>query len=418
MDGTIGGLLARIPWSQALDIGVMWFLLYQVYTRFQGTQALRLLVRVFLVWLAYLAAQAAGLVLTSFLLWALWLAGLLLFLVNFQGEIRRIVMQLRPVSRLWVILARARRVGLPEESVEAVAEAAFALARRGTGAILVLGRRDPVAPLLRSPGEEIGAEVRPALLETLFLHGAPYHDGAVLIQGGRLQRAGCVLPLSENAGLPAFYGTRHRAAAGITEASDALAVVVSEERGEVSAAEEGRFRAVESATELAGWLSSRLRAGAESPRRRRLLRGALLANWRPKAVTLAAAGVLWLVSAGPHADPRGLFDRIGPGAPEAEESYTAPVAYYGLPPGLALGGTPPASVRVRLRARRDTLNFMDAGRLRVSVSLAGLAEGPARVELTARNLDLPAEVRLAGFEPRGLSLQVVRSPAPRTPPAK
>ena len=217
MDGALeGGILARIPWSQVADIGIMWFLVYQVYVRFQGTQAMRLLVRVFLVWLAYLAAQAAGLVLTSFLLWALWLAALLLFLVNFQGEIRRIVMQLRPVSRLAVILARARRVGLPEESVRAVAQSAFALASRGTGAIFILERRDPVLPLLRSPGEQIGAEVRPALLETLFVYGSPYHDGAALIRDGRVDHAGCVLPLSESAALPASSAPPPRRRPGAT----------------------------------------------------------------------------------------------------------------------------------------------------------------------------------------------------------
>ncbi len=76
--------LMSIPWNHLLDIGVMWFLAYQVYTRFRRTQAMRLLVRVFIVWLAYLAAQAGGLTLTSFLLWALWIAVLIFFLITFQ----------------------------------------------------------------------------------------------------------------------------------------------------------------------------------------------------------------------------------------------------------------------------------------------------------------------------------------------
>ena len=410
MDGALeGGILARIPWSQIADIGIMWFLVYQVYVRFQGTQAMRLLVRVFLVWLAYLAAQAAGLVLTSFLLWALWLAALLLFLVNFQGEIRRIVMQLRPVSRLAVILARARRVGLPEESVRAVAQSAFALASRGTGAIFILERRDPVLPLLRSPGEQIGAEVRPALLETLFVYGSPYHDGAALIRDGRVDHAGCVLPLSESAALPALYGTRHRAAAGISEASDALAVVVSEQRREVSAAEDGRIKTVETPEELATWLSARLRARPESPGKGRALMDAVRENWRPKVATLAAVCVLWLVGSHQRESPRNFFNRIGPGA---EESYAVPLSFYNLAEGLSLGEAPPGRVQVRLRARQDTLNFLDPARLRVNVNLAGRAEGQARIALTARHIDLPAEVRLVEVQPPELALRIVRRKAP------
>lgn len=411
-----GGLLARIPWSQVADIGIMWFLVYQVHMRFQGTQAMRLLVRVFVVWLAYLVAQAAGLVLTSFLLWALWLAALLLFLINFQGEIRRIVMQLHPVSRLSILLRRARRVSLPEESLQAVAASAFALASRGTGAILILERRDPVTPLLRSPGEQIGAEARPALLEALFVYGSPYHDGAVLLQNGRLQRAGCVLPLSENAGLPAHYGTRHRAAAGISEASDALAVVVSEQRREVSAVEDGRIRTMESAEELASWLSARLRARADSPRKGRSLREAVLGNWRPKAATLAAVSALWLVGAQQRENPRNIFNRLGTGV---EEVFAVPLSYYNLAEGLSLAEVPPRTVQVRLRARQDTLNFLDLGRLRVNVNLAGLPEGAARIGLTARNIDLPAEVRLVEIQPADLALRLVRRPPPRSsPPAK
>ncbi|MBI2132220.1 MAG: DNA integrity scanning protein DisA nucleotide-binding domain protein [Candidatus Tectomicrobia bacterium] len=416
MDGALeGGILARIPWSQLADIGIMWFLVYQVYARFQGTQAMRLLVRVFLVWLASLAAQSAGLVLTSFLLWALWLAALLLFLVNFQGEIRRIVMQLRPVSRLAVLLRRARRVGLPEENVQAVAQSAFALAQRGTGAIFILERRDPVIPLLRSPGEQIGAEIRSSLLETIFAYGAPYHDGAVIIRDGRVHQVGCVLPLSENAALPALYGTRHRAAVGISEASDALAVVVSEQRREVSAVEDGRIKAVETPEELASWLSARLRARAESPGKGRALREAVVENWRPKAATLAAVCALWLVGAYQRESPRNIFNRIGPGA---EEGYSVPVTYYNLAEGLSLGEVPPERVQVRLRARQAILNFLDPGRLRVNVNLAGRAEGPARIALSARNVDLPGEIRLLEIQPSELSLRIVRRKAPRALPAK
>ncbi|MBT7858056.1 MAG: hypothetical protein HN720_14140, partial [Nitrospinaceae bacterium] len=109
----MGGIFSRlleIPWNHLIDIFVMWFIGYQIYMRFRGTQAMRRMIRVFFVWLAYLTAQAAGLTLTSFLLWALWIAGLIFFLITFQGEIQRILIRINPMRPLGAILRMARSV--------------------------------------------------------------------------------------------------------------------------------------------------------------------------------------------------------------------------------------------------------------------------------------------------------------------
>ena len=222
----------KLSWNHMLDIGIMWFLLYQVYIRFKGTQAMRLLVRVFAVWLIYLVSQTAGLHLTSFLLWAIWIAVLILFLINFHGEIQKIFFQLNPVRRISILLRRGdahppagreRRRSSPNPPFRS---------RRSTWApSSSWEHRDLTDSLLRSPGEEIEADIQPALLETIFFKGSPYHDGAAVVRENKVSRAGCVLPLSENHALPPEFGTRHRAAVGITERCDALAIVISEERG-------------------------------------------------------------------------------------------------------------------------------------------------------------------------------------------
>ncbi len=400
MGSEIGGLgvfLWGIPWNHLIDICVMWFLSYQVYMRFRGTQAMRLLVRVFLVWLAYLAAQAAGLTLTSFLLWALWIAVLIFFLITFQGEIQRIMMRINPMRPLATIIRMARRVRLPDESLAAAAESAFTLASRNTGAIIVWERRDPLEPLLRSPGEVIDAEVRPALLETLFFTGAPYHDGAVYIQEDKIYRAGCVLPLSENPEIEAHHGTRHRAAAGITERSDALALVVSEERGEVLAAEHGTLTPVDTPEALTSWLTARLRGGEDEPRSRSEQAREILAhNWRPKLAALAAVIALWAVAIKQTESPRNFFATLGPGV---ERSFSVPVEYYNLPPGLALGAGRPRRVSVRLKGEADLLRFLDAGRLRLKIDLRGAEAGKIRHAISTRDIDLPSRIRLTGADP-------------------
>ncbi|MFP6889367.1 MAG: diadenylate cyclase [Nitrospinota bacterium] len=398
------GVLWKVPWNHLIDICVMWFLGYQVYMRFRGTQAMRLLVRVLIVWLAYLTAQTAGLMLTSFLLWALWIAVLIFFLITFQGEIQRILMRINPMRPVGVLLRLARHVHLPDETLTAVSAAAFALASKRIGAIIIWERLDPIEPLLRSPGEIIDAEARPALLETLFITGTPYHDGALYIQEDKIYRAGCVLPLSENTELGAHYGTRHRAAVGLTERSDALALVVSEERGEVSAVEHGEITPLESVEALTAWLTSRLRGREdESQSAAHRLREIVEHNWRIKLAALAAVAVLWAVAIKQKESPQNIFATLGPGI---ERAYTVPVEYYNLPPGLSLGPDRMTRVRIRLKAEADLLNFIDSGRFRIKINLSGARDGPLDHVISTRDIDLPARIRLVGAEPSEIRLRL------------
>ena len=405
----MGGIFSRlwkIPWNHLIDIFVMWFIGYQVYVRFRGTQAMRRLVRVFFVWLAYLTAQAAGLTLTSFLLWALWIAGLIFFLITFQGEIQRILMRVNPMRPLGAILRMARNVRLPDETLTDVSEAAFRLASKKTGAIIIWERRDPIEPLLRSPGEIIDAEVRPALLETLFFTGAPYHDGALYIQEEKIYRAGCVLPLSEDAGLAAHLGTRHRAAVGLTERSDAIALVVSEERGEVSAVEHGEITPIDSSDALTAWLTERLK-GREDEHKIGAghMKEIVRHNWRVKLAALASVIALWAAAIEQKESPRNIFATLGPGV---EQSFLVPVEYYNLPAGLTLTSGRVQRISVRLKGEADLLKYLDTGRLRLRVNLNGAEDGATAHTITNRDIDLPSRIRLVGAEPSEIRLNLVR----------
>ncbi len=407
-DSGLGEWITDIPWNHLLDIGVMWFLGYQVYMRFRGTQAMRLLVRVFIIWLAYLAAQAGGLTLTSFLLWAMWIAVLIFFLITFQHEIQRILMRINPMRPMAAIFRMARRVRFPNESLDAAAESAFRLSSRKVGAIMIWERRDPLEPHLRSEGEVIDAAIRPALLESLFFVGAPYHDGAVYIQEDKIYRAGCILPLSENSEMAAHYGTRHRAAAGITERSDALAVVVSEERGEVSAVEEGRIISVASHEELTAWLDARLRGGEEDSKTRgQYFREAIQHNWRVKLIVLAAVIALWAVAFKQKENPRNIFTTLAQGV---EETFEVAVIYYNLPDGLALDPKRRKKIRVRLKGRRDILSFLDEGKIQVSINLKNEGAGEIERTISFRNITLPNEVRLTGADPPGIRILLKKVP--------
>jgi len=174
--------------------------------------------------------------------------------ILFQPELRRAFTRLgetRAFQRLSPGTASLGRI---------VAEAAERMSRRRVGALIAIERATGLQTYMEG-SVQFDAELRPQLLESIFQPGGPLHDGAVLIRDGRIVAAGCLLPLSENPDIGADYGTRHRAGVGVTEDTDALAVVVSEETGNISVAARGELQRVKSARELATLIDDALAAG-------------------------------------------------------------------------------------------------------------------------------------------------------------
>jgi diadenylate cyclase len=387
--------LRYFPWHHLLDIALMTFLVYQIYIRLRGTRAMRIVAGIAVLGLGYLIAQAAGMFLTSWLLGGAWAAALVFVIVIFQGEIRHMLGQINPRLPVTALWRWASYVRLPEKQLVAVTDAVFRLAARHCGALLVFERDDFVEPLLKSPGVVLDAQVSPELLKTIFVHPTALHDGALYIRGGRAYRAGCVLPLSENQQLAYIYGTRHRAALGISEQSDALAVVVSEERGKVSVVEHGTISVVDSPTELLGWLSDRLTTPEEKPRRRRALKALLTQNWRPKLVTLVAVSLLWFVLVGQQ---------------NAELGFAIPVVYLNVPEELTIQGNQVQEVLVRVRGSRGVLNFLDPNQLKVLIDLEKARAGTQRYAISAKEIELPPGVQLVGINPSMIDLDLRKTP--------
>jgi uncharacterized protein (TIGR00159 family) len=176
-------------------------------------------------------------------------------IVLFQDVIQR------ALASLGGTLFGSRALGrAAERCSKEVARACFALARRRHGALVLLERTQGLRNFEES-GVEIGAHASADLLMTIFYPGTPVHDGAALIAEGRIRAAGCFLPLSDHP-LPLEYGTRHRAAVGVTEQTDAVCVVVSEERGQVMLAVQGQLHPVESEAELESRLAELLGGGS------------------------------------------------------------------------------------------------------------------------------------------------------------
>ena len=226
------GTYLRGGWTSLLDIVLVAIVIYWVFILIRGTRAVRIVIGLSILYLVYLVAEAANLQLLSTLLQTGAVVGLFAIVVVFQPELRRALEQIGrfgSFNRFFVCsdISEAERVA------REISRAARLLAGSRHGALIVLERETGLADLAAESGVLLHADLRAELLATLFYHGTALHDGAVIISGDRILAAGVLLPLSQNVLDSERYGTRHRAAIGISEQSDAIVVVVSEETGSI-----------------------------------------------------------------------------------------------------------------------------------------------------------------------------------------
>lgn len=222
-------------WRDAVQIALVAWAAYYVLQRVRGRRALQLVLALAALGAAYAAAWLLGLTLLTWLLGAVVLYAPVLALVAFQPELRAAVLHLTNARS-----ARPVRSLDAAEVADEIADAAERLSRSSTGAIVAVERDLPLTDYLET-GTPLSAKVSGDLLATIFTPYSPLHDGAVVIRGDTIVGAGCILPLSQARVEDRSLGTRHRAALGLTEESDALVVVVSEETGTISLAAGGRL---------------------------------------------------------------------------------------------------------------------------------------------------------------------------------
>jgi hypothetical protein len=276
----------------------------------------------------------------------------------------------------------------------------FDLAREGTGALIVLVRDDNPSEFLSS-GQTIMALPEPVLIRSIFNHHAPSHDGALILSKGRLTQMGCILPLSERENLPGQYGTRHRAALGLSERTDAVCIVVSEERGEVSTVVGGKIRNQETPKVLASELKDLLDIpDIPSPTFRGFLKEAVVKNWRSKLGALVLVTFAWLLLASQQ---------------EVRTNIIAQIRYNDLSTELELDKNSTQAVRLTLSGRRHIIKALENQEVRVQVDLGKLSAGIHIIRLSAKNIDLPIGVVIDQVIPQDIEV-VLKSQAVARPP--
>ncbi|PLY02809.1 MAG: TIGR00159 family protein [Desulfuromonas sp.] len=223
------------PLVDLLDILIVAFIIYRIILLIKGTRAVQMLLGLAVILIVYVLSQVVGLYTLHWFLDSFLSSLILVIVVIFQSDIRRALMH---VGRNPFFAGMSYRE--EKEVIEELAQASAILASRRIGALIVIERETGLKDFLEI-GSEIDSRVSSDLIISVFHPSSPIHDGALIIQQGRMARAGCFLPLSQNPDISKTLGTRHRAAIGLTELVDAVVIVVSEETGKISVVLGGRI---------------------------------------------------------------------------------------------------------------------------------------------------------------------------------
>lgn len=223
-----------------IDIGLVAFVIYWLFILIRGTRAVRIVIGLSILYLVYLAAIFFGFDLLRRLMEAAAVVGLFAVVVVFQPELRRGLEQIGRIGSVNRFFVSSEVAGA-ERVAREISRAARILAGSRHGALIALERETGLQDLAAESGVPIHADLRAELLVTIFYRGTALHDGAVVISGEQISSAGVLLPLSQNVLDSERYGTRHRAAIGISEQTDAIVIVVSEETGSISLVIRGRI---------------------------------------------------------------------------------------------------------------------------------------------------------------------------------
>jgi len=401
MRDTLLAVLYSLRVQDLLDIAVIFFLVYGILLWFKQTASRFVLIGIALLATVYGLARYFQLYLTAMILQGFFAILLLALVVIFQEELRRFFERLATWGRF-----RKERIGAPsQKEVDVLVETAASLARKRIGALIVVKGEEPLDRHLEGGVELDGALSQP-LLESIFDPHSGGHDGAAVVHKGRVIRFACRLPLSPQADRFGLMGLRHTAALGLSERSDALCIVVSEERGTISLAQGGQIVVLAGPRELKEALE-KFYGPRPSEKPPSGLARVLKRNFWEKAAALVAACLLWLA----FGYQRGPVGR----------HFVVPIEYRNLPAEWIIEEPRVSEAEILLTGPEQAFLLLDPARLRISLDLSNVKEGKQKIRLSREMIPLPSSLTLESIKPDSIQIaayRLLRVDAPVEVPTK
>jgi diadenylate cyclase len=385
-------LLRLFRWQDGLDILIITYIFYRLYLWLRKKKALRMILAILALPLFYILARWVDLPLSVWGLQNLWPVILIVLVVIFQEEIREV---LGNVSLPTFFFGKTER--LTSEAIDKIVEAAFQMADKRIGGLIVLQKGDDLDELIHEK-TPLDAEINEDLLVSIFNPHSPLHDGAMIIQGDRIRHVAALLPLCKSTSLPKEWGTRHRAGVGITEISDAECIIISEERGAVLLASKGALQKKQRREDLKQNLVH-VAPVQEKKDGEKVWPKKLFEDLPQKVLFLFLVCLLWVFVIGIR---------------QGEVGFNIPIEYYSVPQNLVIAGEPPKEVNVRLKGSQRLLASLNPEQIRVRVDLSNAHKGNNQISLSETNINVGPGISVGNFYPRRIRLQL----SPVSPPNK
>jgi diadenylate cyclase len=372
-------LFSGFRWQDGLDILLNAYILFRLYVLFRGTNVIRALLTICVLWVVSQAAVSLGLIITNWAMQGIITVAALIVIIVFRNEISSVLQTKSLKSFFW---------GIPRYQfntpLNIIIESVFELARRKIGAIIVLPLKQGLDSVVQG-GIPIHSKLSQEMLVSVFWPNSPLHDGAAVIQGERITRAGVILPLSKSKELPSFFGTRHRAASGLAELTDALVLVVSEERGEITLFKENQTHAIHNRLALGKLLQED--AGDDSTSK----------GVRRQKMELVAAGLICLVCF------TGIWLSFSKGM-ETLATQRVPIEFINPDKRMEIISSSASSVKLLISGARPLINAIKPEQINIKLNLSQSVVGSNKLSITSENILLPPGIRLKSIEPSELDI--------------
>ena len=380
MDPLIQSLVG-LRWQDIVDILLNSYILFRLYVLFRGTNVTRMVIAIAMLWVFERLAMSMGLIVTSWAMQGIIAAAALIIIIVFRNEIAGVLQAPILKSFFWGI--PKRQIQTP---VDIIVESVYELSRHKLGALIVLPLKKGIESVVNGGIPWQGKLSREMLL-SIFWHGTPVHDGATVIQGDQIVEVAAILPLSKSNDLPSHFGTRHRAAFGLAEKTDALVIVVSEERGDVTVFKDRAIIIIKDSVDLDRVLREHTGTlHAAKGARRQTMEMSFAAM-----ICLVGITAIWFSFA------RGF---------ETFVTLEVPVEFMNRGPKMELLATSASNVTLQLSGAGSLIRSVRPEQVKVKLDLANAVTGSNQITITRDSIFLPPGVTLKKVEPQVLEVNL------------
>ncbi|HJU62596.1 MAG TPA: diadenylate cyclase [Candidatus Binatia bacterium] len=390
IDSTIINPFPTITFAEIVDIIFVAVLLYTAIVWARQTRAAFVVRGILILGGIYILARYLDLQMTAWVFQGFFAIFLIMIVVIFQEELRQFFERIAVWS-----LTRKRVPALGSNTADILVRTLSDLAKEHVGALIVIRGNDPLERHITG-GIPLEGKLSGPLLKSIFDSHSPGHDGAVLVEQDAITRFAAHLPLSKNLTQLTHVGTRHSAALGLAELTDALCIVVSEERGTISVARDGTLREVENLQQLGAAIESFLRTKFPSTQQSNLSLQFFRENWIAKAISLSLAIGFWYI--------------FVPGSKTVQVSYRIPVSVENLPANLRVEEIEPPVINATFSGPRRAFYLFDPSRIRVAIDVSMAELGRRTFNISEQNIRYPKELTLQELNPSTLRLSVKKIP--------